>query len=86
MYLVINHSVRERNMSIKLSEANTLKYFWEEKGDFAKYVGYDRLDKKLKEGYPLLFEGLKRMDEGYAMIEYTLDKIIEESEDDLEGE
>ena len=63
-----------------------LKYFWEEKGDFTKNTNYSDISEILKVEYPLLFEGLKRMDEGYAMVEYTLDKIIEESEDDLYGE
>lgn len=70
-------------MSIKLSEANLLKYFWEEKGDFTRCTSFDDISAQIKEEYPILFEGLKRMDEGYAMVEYTLDKIIEESEDDL---
>lgn len=73
-------------MGIKLSEANLLKYFWEEKGDFTKNTSYSDISEILKVEYPLLFEGLKRMDEGYAMVEYTLDKIIEESEDDLDGD
>lgn len=34
----------------------------------------------------MLFEGLQRMDEGYSLIEYTLDKIIKESEDDLDDD
>lgn len=70
-------------MSIKLSEANLLKYFWEEKGDFGRYSGYSELKGVLKKEYPMLFEGLIRIEQGYNMIEYTLDKIIEESEDDL---
>lgn len=70
-------------MSIKLSEANMLKYFWYEKGDFTRHTSYDDISDKLKEEYPMLFEGLSRIEQGYNMIEYTLDKIIEESEDDL---
>ena len=68
---------------IKLSEANTLKYFWEEKGDFTRHTSFDKVEKTLKKEYPMLFEGLKRIEQGYSMIEYTLDKIIEESENDL---
>lgn len=71
-------------MSIKLSEANMLKFFWEEKGDFGRYSGYSELEEVLKKEYPMLFEGLQRMDEGYSLIEYTLDKIVEESEDDFD--
>lgn len=73
-------------MSIKLSEANMLKYFWEEKGDFGRYSRYSELEGILKKKYPMLFEGLQRMDEGYSLIEYTLDKIVEESEDDLDDD
>lgn len=73
-------------MSIKLSEANMLKYFWEGKGDFGRYSGYSELKGVLKKEYPMLFEGLQRMDEVYSLIEYTLDKIIEESEDDLDDD
>lgn len=73
-------------MSIKLSEANLLKYFWEEKGDFGRYTGYSELEGVLKKEYPMLFEGLQRMDEGYSLIEYILDKIVEESEDDLDDD
>lgn len=48
-------------MSIKLSEANTLKYFWEEKGDFTRFTSYDDIVDKLKEEYPMLFEGVNRI-------------------------
>ena len=71
-------------MSIKLSEANMLKYFWEEKGDFTRHTSFDKVEGRLKKEYPLLFEGLKRIEQGHSMIEYTLDKIIEESEKDLD--
>lgn len=71
-------------MSIKLSEANTLKYFWEEKRDFTRHTSYDEIEGKLKKEYPMLFEGLKRIEQGHSMIEYALDKIIEGSEDDLD--
>ena len=71
-------------MSIKLSEANLLKHFWEEKGDFTRFTSYDKIQEQLESEYPLLFEGLKRMEEGYDMVEHTLNKIVEESENDLE--
>lgn len=70
-------------MSIKLSEANLLKYFWEEKGDFTRHTSFDDISAQLKEEYPMLFEGINRIKQGENMVEYTLDKIVEESEDDL---
>lgn len=73
-------------MGIKLSEANLLKYFWEEMGDFTRHTSYDKIDEKLKKEYPMLFEGLKRIDEGHDMVQYALDSIIEDSEDDLDGD
>lgn len=73
-------------MSIKLSEANLLKYFWEEKGGFTRHTSFDDISAQLKDEYPMLFEGMKRIKQGEDMVEYMLDKIIEESEDDLSGE
>lgn len=73
-------------MSIKLSEANLLKYFWEEKGDFTRHTSYDEVEKTLKKEYPMLFEGLRRIKQVEDMVECILDKIIEESEDDLDDE
>lgn len=73
-------------MSIKLSEANMLKHFWYEKGDFTRHTSYDDISDKLKEEYPMLFEGVNRIKQGEDMVEYVLDKIIEESEDDFDDD
>lgn len=73
-------------MPIKLSEANTLKYFWEERSDFICFVTDNPDYNKIEEEYPLLFEGIKRIEQGETMIEYTLDKILEESVNDLDDE
>lgn len=70
-------------MSIKLSEAKALECFWKENGDFTRCASYGGLHEKLKKEYPLLFEGIKRIEQGNAMVECALDKMIEESEDDL---
>ncbi len=66
-------------MSISTEDARSLKYFWYEKGDLELMVGYSELKDELYEQYPMLHEGLERIMQGERMVEYTLDKILEES-------
>ena len=69
-------------MALKYEDANMLKCFWEDKGDMTRYIGYQRILPKLKEEYPLLFDGLSMIERGEALVAVMLDKIVEESIDE----
>tara|TARA_R100000541_G_C1897352_1_gene83928 strand:- start:3203 stop:3418 length:216 start_codon:yes stop_codon:yes gene_type:complete len=69
-------------MTIKYEDASMLKYYWKEKGDMARYSGYEKLLPLLEEEYPLLLEGLNKTKQGEDLVEIMLDKIISESDYD----
>ncbi len=70
-------------MALKDSDARMLKYFYEEKGDMKRYVGFSELESQLNEEYNLQHY-LNQIEEAEASLVRLLDQILYESEDDYE--
>lgn len=69
---------------MKENVASTLKYFWEDKGDLTKCASWDdpEVQEELDSKYPELKRYLQQISDTEKLINLTLEKILEDSEDE----